>query len=109
MLCRPPVLRSDTGNRNSRAPATSFELLAQAGDHVVGGDLALAEGLQRDIDEAGIGLPAAGEADDSRDRRIVLHDRLQLRELLLHRLEGDALIALDDADQQARVLHRKQA
>ena len=27
----------------------------------------------------------------------------------LHRLEGDALIALDRADDEARVLHRKQA
>ena len=68
------------------------------------------EGLQRDVDEAGIDLPAAGDADHASSTAgsswtIVL----QLRELLLHRLERDALVALDRADHQAGVLHRKQA
>ena len=50
------------------------ELAAQAGHDVVGSNLALRIRLERDIDEAGVRLPPAGESDDARDRRIVLND-----------------------------------
>ena len=92
-----------------RAPATCSQLAAQPRHHLVGGHLAFGIGFQRDIDEAGIGRPSSGKADDAVDRRILLHDRLQLGELGLHRLKGDALIALDRADDEAGVLDRKQA
>ena len=42
------------------------------------------------------------------DRRILLHDRLQLRELLFHRREGDALVGDDLPDQDAGVLLREE-
>ena len=85
------------------------QLGAQSRDDLVGGDLAFGVGLQRRVEEAGVGLPSPGEADDAVDRGVFLHDVLQLGELGLHRLEGDALIGLDRADDEARVLHRKQA
>src|SRR4051812_27498827 len=43
--------------------------------------------------------PPAGEADDALDRRVLLHDRHHLVELLAHRLERDALVALHLARQ----------
>ena len=94
--------------RNSRAPATSASLPRSRATTPSALICRCGEGLQRDVDEAGIGLPAAGDADDAVHRGIVLDDRLQLRQLLLHRLEGNALIALDGADEQPGVLNREQ-
>ena len=85
------------------------QLGAQAGHDLVGGDLALGKRLQRRVEKAGVGRSPSGEADDAFDRGVLLDDVLQLGELLLHRLEGDALVGLDRADDEARVLHRKQA
>ena len=62
LLCRPPVRRSETATRNSRAPGDRGELAAQPRHDAVGGDLAFGERLQRNVDEAGIGLPPAGDA-----------------------------------------------
>ena len=85
------------------------KLATKPGHDLVGGDFALVVRLQRDVDETPIRAPSSGETDDTVDGWVVLHDGLQLGELGLHRLKGDALIALDRADDEARVLHRKQA
>ena len=53
--------------------------------------------------------PAAGEAGHALDRRIGPHDLDELAELPAHRLEGDALVGADAADDAARVLLRKEA
>ena len=65
--------------------------------------------LQRDEHKAGIGLAAAGEADDALDRRILPDDRDELLQLLPHQLERDALVGLDAADHPAGVLLREEA
>ena len=101
--------RSATATQEQPRARDLSELRPKPFDDDVGGDLAVEERLKRDEDEARIGLSAAGEADDTVDRRIGLHDLLQLRELLLHRLKRNALIALDVADQQAGVLRGEQA
>ena len=46
----------------------------------------------------------ARETDHVLHGRVVLHNVHQLRQLALHRLEGNALIGLHPADQQASVL-----
>ncbi|MGY3540201.1 hypothetical protein ACVIIY_004421 [Bradyrhizobium sp. USDA 4515] len=84
-------------------------LAAQPRDHAVGADLALIKRTKRDEHEAGIGLPAAGEADRRLNRRIALDDADEPRELLLHQLERHALVSLDRADQPASVLLREEA
>jgi hypothetical protein len=43
--------------------------------------------------------PAAGEADDVLHRGILAHDFDEVVELLLHGLEGNALVGLDGAVQ----------
>ena len=85
------------------------QLGAQAGDHLVGRDVALGQGLQRGEDEARVGLAAAGEADHGVDRRIAAHDDDELAELRAHRLERDALVGADAADDAAGVLLREEA
>jgi hypothetical protein len=82
---------------------------AKATDHLIGGQGPLGAGLQGYEDEAGIGLPAAGESDCGSDRRIVLHDRNELHELLLHELERDALVGLNTSNQPAGILLREEA
>ena len=54
-----------TAWRNAEAPGRRFNLRAQAVDDLGGGDFALRQRLERDVDEAGIGRPAAaGKGDD---------------------------------------------
>ena len=67
------------------------------------------ERLQRGEQEARVGLEAAGEADHVRDRRILADDADELAELPPHRLEGDALVGADAADDAAGVLLREEA
>jgi hypothetical protein len=85
------------------------ELHAQPRDHLVGGLLALAERLQRDEHRSRIAPRASSESDDVVDSRIAHHDRHEVGELLAHRLERNALIGLNAADQPARVLLREKA
>src|SRR6202008_4946241 len=73
------------------------QLAAQARDDPLGRQLALGERLQRDEDEAGGGLAAADEAHDILDRWVLAQDGDELRQLLPHRLERDALVRLDAA------------
>ena len=71
------------------------QALPQPGDDVRRRDLALAERFELHEDGAGIGLPAAGEADHVCNGRIGLHDVDEARQLLAHELEGDAVIGPD--------------
>src|SRR5689334_10266274 len=78
--------------------------------------LALLERLELNEDESAVGraaaasaAAAAGEADDAVDRGILLQDVDELGEFLLERLERDALIGADAADQRARVLLREKS
>ena len=88
---------SQIGDRDHEQPRARDlrQLGAQPGHDLVGGDFALGERLQRRVEKAGVGRPSAREADDAFDRGVLLHDVLQLGELGLHRLKGDALIGLD--------------
>ena len=81
----------------------------EPGDHAVRGKVALAERHQRHEHEAAIGLAAAGEADDGVDRGVLLDDGDELGELLLHELERDALVGLDDAGDPPGILLREEA
>src|SRR6185437_9607361 len=80
------------------------ELDAQPRDHLVGRLLAFRERFQRDEHPSGIALRAAGERDDGVDRRIGANDVDEARKLGLHRLERNALVGLDEADQASGVL-----
>ncbi len=86
-----------------------LQLAAQPGDDLVGGELALGQGLQLHEDEARIGLAAAGEADHAADRRILHQYADELGHLLAHQLEGDALVRPDAADEPPLVLLREEA
>jgi len=81
----------------------------QACDHLIDAHLALGERLEGDIGETGIALSAASETHHVFHRRVALHDRDEIRELLAHRLERDALVCLDRADHSAGVLLREEA
>ena len=85
------------------------ELGAQAGDHLIGRCVALLERLQGREQKARVGLEAAGEARHALDRRIGAHDLHELPKLPPHRLEGDALIGADPADDASGVLLREEA
>ena len=85
------------------------ELGPQAGDHLVGRQLALAERLQGGEHEARVGREAAGEAGHAGDIRILADDLHELPELPAHRLEGDALVGADAGDDAAGVLLREEA
>jgi hypothetical protein len=84
-----PAAAAQIGGRlkEQSGPRHFGELAPQSGGNEVGGDFAIGERFQGDEDKAGVRLPAAGEADHAFDGRIGLHDRLQLGELQLHRLE----------------------
>src|SRR6185437_7924324 len=89
--CRPPMRRSCTGCRNSRAPATLESLLRRRA--ISDGGIALRQRLQIDEDEAAIGLSAAaGKADHAFHRWVLANCVHELRELPLHRLKRDALV-----------------
>ena len=91
----------------------AFELGLQAANHLRGGDFALIERLQVDLDAArvqrGVGSVHADERGD------VIHGGVlqqQLHELLLalgHGGEADRLRRLADAQNHARILHREEA
>ena len=85
----------------------AVELRPQPLDHLVGRELALRQGLELHEDVGGVEGAGAGETDDRGDGRIGLHDVLKLLELFLHRLEGDALVGDDLADEQPVVLLRE--
>ena len=106
-----PPASPQIGDREHEEPRARDlrQLGAQSRDDLVGGHLAFGIGLQRCVEEAPICSPPPGKADDTGDSRVVLHHGLQLRELGLHRLKGDALIALNRADDETGVLNRKQA
>ena len=74
---------------------------------------ALLDRLQRDEHRAAVAraaeTAAAGEADDGLDRGILPHDLDEVVELLLHRLERNALVAAHEADQAPGVLLREEA
>ena len=69
----------------------------------------VAQRLERDENEAGIGLAAADETDDVLDGRILAQDGDELRQLLPHRLEGDALVGLDAPGEPSGILLREEA
>ena len=81
----------------------------KARDDLAGRSGTFGQRLQRDEDEVGVGLAAAGEDDNVLDIRIAADDTEKGCELLLHALEGDGLVGLDAADQDARILGRKKA
>ncbi len=95
--------------QEERGAGNLAELAAQPCDHRVRREPALALRLERDEDEARVGLGAAGEAHDAVDRRILAHDGDELGQLVAHRLEGDALIGLQPADHPPGILLRKEA
>ena len=74
------------------------ELAAQPSDDLHGRLLALGQRLQRHEHLAGVALLSSGEPDHVIDRRIGTHDVDEARELLLHGLEGNALVGLDESD-----------
>ncbi len=86
------------------------QLGTQAGDHLVGADLARVQRLQDD-EHAALVLRAvaAHEGQHVFHRRILLHDADELVGLRLHRLERDILVAHDHAGQASRVLLREEA
>ena len=84
------------------------ELRAHALHHLVRRELALRQRLQRDEHIGLIEGAAADEADHRGNGRILLDDVLQLRELFLHLLEGNALVRDDLAQQQPVVLLREE-
>ena len=97
------------GEHESRAPATCGQLGAQPRHDLVGGDFAFGVGLQRHVDEARVGprppvnpttLATAGSSCTMVCNCV---------NLVFIAWKGDALIALNRADDEARVLDRKQA
>ncbi len=109
-IARPPadanVLDRLQEQRRSRHHG---ERASQPDDDLIDRQLALAERLQRHEHESRIGLAAAGEPDSGIHRRIILDDGDELRELLLHQLERDALVRLDLAGHQSGILLRKES
>src|SRR5689334_7403421 len=97
------------GLQEQRSARHLRQLAAQSGDHLVGADLALRQRLERHKDKPAVGLPAAGEPHDVIHRWILLYDRNELRELLAHELERNALIGLNAPGQPASILLRKKA
>jgi hypothetical protein len=95
--------------QKQRCPWNLRQLAAQPADHLIRRYLALAERLERNEDEAAIGLSAAGEADHDINRRILLDDRNELLQLLPHQLERYALVGLDAAVDPTRILLREKA
>ncbi len=86
-----------------------IELRPQALDHLVGGQLALRQGLERDVDIRGIQGTGAREPDDRGDRRVRLHDGLKLLQLLPHRLERECSDqGRSDPLRSPNILFRKQ-
>src|SRR6185437_17023843 len=85
------------------------KLAAQAVDDAIGAGLALAERLQRHEHIAEIGLAAAREAGDRRNRGVFPDDRHHLCQLRAHELKRNALVALQPADQATRILLREEA
>ena len=84
------------------------QLGAQPGHHL-GDRGALAPRLEADEDIGRVGGAPAGEADDAVHRRVGLHDGGRLFQLLLHRLERDALVGLDAAHHLTRILLGEEA
>ncbi len=86
----------------------SVEPGTQALDDLFGRSAPLGERLQGDEDGGGVaraaGRAGAGEAEDRGDRGVLLHDALQLGELLGHRREGDRLVGDDLSDHDAGIL-----
>ncbi len=99
--------RSWAACRKREATGQAVELGAQAIDDLLGADLALAEGLEGDVDEAAVA--AADKADDVVDGGIGLDGLDQPLDGVIHDREGGVLRALDAADQRAGVLLGKEA
>ena len=89
-------------------PGNAVELGTQALDDLLRRSAPLGERLEGDEDIGGIaraaGRAGAGESEDRGDRGVLLHDALQLGELLGHRGKGDGLIGDDLSDHDAGIL-----
>ena len=85
------------------------EFRPQSGHDLLHRDLALGQRFQYDEHETGVGLAAAGERADALDCGIVANDVDEPGELLLHQLEGDALVGLNAAEHQPDILSGKEA
>src|SRR5258708_18769532 len=105
--CRSRIVGDGLADR--RRPWTVGQLAAQWPDHEVRRYLAFAQWLERQKDEAAIGLSAASEADHHLDRGVFLDDRDELLEFLPHQLERNALVGLDAAVDPAGILLREEA
>ena len=107
-VCRPPICRSCCACRNSRAPEMPLSLGRRRWTICSAETPRSAERLQRDEDGGGVaraaGRAGAGEAEDRGDGGVLLHDALQLGELLRHRREGDRLVGDDLSDHDAGIL-----
>src|SRR5215470_9686019 len=97
------------GVQEQIGPRLLGELDAQTGDDLVGALFALRKRLERDEHRTGVALLAAGEAHHVVDGGIGTDDVDEVGELLAHRLEGNALVSLNEADQSSGVLLREEA
>ncbi len=94
-------------------PSTFCKLRLQAANDFGGGDLALIERLEVDLDAAGVqrgvGAVDADEGGDVIDGGVLEQDVDELLLALGHAGEADRLRRLADAQNHARILHREEA
>ena len=85
------------------------ELRTQAGNHLVDRNLPLGERFQGNEHIGRIALPAAGKGGDVFHCRVGAYQFDIIHQLLLHRLEGNALVGLNVAHDAAGILLREKA